>query len=681
MRKFLKFILILIVILSVILSVFLYFVYKRLLPYKEIEIDETIISAQMNSGATKLYAYDFYDRENRRGKEYVLEDFSVESKESYIYCDLDKIPKDLINAFIAIEDKRFYKHNGVDFLRTGKAGLNYILKKSSSFGGSTITQQLVKNITGNSEKSIDRKVKEIFYAINLERRYTKDEIMGMYLNIINLGNRCRGVGAAAKFYFSKDVSQLTLSECATIAAITNNPSYYNPVTNIKNTQSRRDLILRCMLESSFITEETYNSATKEDIYLKLSQKHTGKINSWYTDMVIEDVIYDLVTKYNLDRDAASNIVYNGKLKIYTAMDEDIQILLEDYYRSLKIGAMKSSTDEALKSSFIVIDSKTGDILGLVGDIGEKQGNRIQSFATGTKRPSGSAIKPLSVYAPALDKGIIKWSSIYSDTFIEENNGRQWPQNACGKYIGDTDIQYAIANSLNTVSVKVLRDLGINESFDFLKNKLNFTGLEAQAYGDVGDMCDSSLALGQHKTGITLKELTAGYTVFDGGVYRKPRSYFKVTDSDGKVLLENEAYSQRAISKESAAIMTKLLQSVVKEGTAKNKITVNSKVEVAGKTGTTSNNCDRYFVGFTPDIVGGCWVGYEYPEKINVAGNPAINIWDDIFSKIYALSQYKDARGQFYVPDSIEELSYDKTTGEMPNLYSIDENIKSGWFVK
>ena len=289
-------------------------------------------------------------------------------------------------------------------------------------------------------------------------------------------------------------------------------------------------------------------------------------------------------------------------------------------------------------------------------MGEKCGNRIQNFATSTKRPSGSAIKPLSVYAPALDSGIIKWSTIYSDSPIDEADGRMWPSNANGKYIGDTDIEYAIKNSLNTISVKVLRDLGITESFKFLTEKLKFTSLIESSANDIGDKCDSSLALGQHKNGVTLKELVAGYTIFDGGVYKKPRSYFKITDSQGNILLENEPINEKAISKETASIMTKLLQGVVVDGTAKNKITLNGQVEVAGKTGTSSNNCDRYFVGYTPSIVCGCWVGYEYPKRIDIPGNPAISIWDDVLSKIYAFESYKNKQTKFSIPDNIELLS-------------------------
>ena len=278
-------------------------------------------------------------------------------------------------------------------------------------------------------------------------------------------------------------------------------------------------------------------------------------------------------------------------------------------------------------------------------------------------------------------GIIKWSSLYDDSPLEDVNGRPWPQNANGKYVGKVGIEYALANSLNTVSVRVLREVGADKSLAFLKNKLHMYSLFDSTDKDIGDMCESSLALGQHKNGVSLKELVAAYTIFEGGVYKKPRSYYKVTDSMGNILLENSEESNRAISNESAAIMTKLLQSVIKEGTAKNRVTLANTVEVAGKTGTTSDNCDRYFIGLTPNIVAGAWMGYEYPKRIEATGNPTIGIWNDIVSRIYSLEGYKDAHTRFEVPDSIARLSYDKSSGEMPDFYSLEEDIRLGWFVK
>ena len=681
MKRAVKFVLILISIIFICLSVVIFVAYKNLVPYKKMKIDERIIDAQMECGRSVLYGYDFYDRASRRGKEYILENFNIESSENFSFVELDRIPQHLIDAFVSIEDKRFYKHNGVDFFRTGKACFNYIFKKSSSFGGSTITQQLVKNITGDSEKSIKRKIREIFLAINIEREYTKEEIMCMYLNIINLGNRCRGVAAASELYYSKEIDKLTLSECATIAAITNNPTYYNPISNPQNTRARRDLILDCMLAEGYIDETEHSIAQAEELNLKISGNASEKINSWYTDMVIEDVIDALVKEYQIDRRAASNMVYHGKLRIYTAMDEKIQNLIEKYYADLPSSNTAFPQSSGIKSSFILMDSKTGDILGVVGDVGKKSGNRVQNYAINTKRPSGSVIKPISVYSLALDMGIIKWSSLYDDSPLEEVNGRPWPQNANGKYVGKVGIEYALANSLNTVSVRVLREVGADKSLAFLKNKLHMYSLFDSTDKDIGDMCESSLALGQHKNGVSLKELVAAYTIFDGGVYKKPRSYYKVTDSMGNILLENSEESNRAISNESAAIMTKLLQSVIKEGTAKNRVSLANTVEVAGKTGTTSDNCDRYFIGLTPNIVAGAWMGYEYPKRIEATGNPTIGIWNDIVSRIYSLEGYKDAHMRFEVPDSIARLSYDKSSGEMPDFYSLEEDIRLGWFVK
>ena len=315
----------------------------------------------------------------------------------------------------------------------------------------------------------------------------------------------------------------------------------------------------------------------------------------------------------------------------------------------------------------------------MGNIGKKDKNRIQSFATDTKRPSGSAIKPLSVYAPCFEKGIIKWSSVVEDSPIKIGYNH-WPKNADGCYYGDVDIAFAVKRSLNTVPIKLLNILGLEESLDFLQNKLHFTSLTNSNEGGTHDLCPSSLGLGQHEHGVTLKELTSAYSIFYDGEYKKPRSYYKVCDQNGRVILDNEEYKDEVISRENAAIMTKLLEGVVDSGTAKNAITLDKCVSVAGKTGTTQNNYDRYFVGYTPTFLGGAWMGYEYPKPLDeYSNNPTLKIWDDIMSEIYKLEKFQSESREFSVPSSIRELSYDITTGETPLEYSKPENIRNGWF--
>lgn len=674
MRKILRILLVMLNVILLILLIMSFAVYRRIIPYTNNSIEDAIIEGHMQSGESKLYYFDFTDRIYASGKVASKPYCEIRGGQKYEKVSITEVPTHLLHAFISIEDRNFYRHNGVDIIRTARASMNYIFKRYSSFGASTITQQLVKNLTGMDEISAQRKINEIFCALDLENRYTKDEILEMYINIINLGNGCRGVASAAKYYFAMDVKDLDLAQCACVAAITNNPTYYDPVKNSDNNKRRRDIILNCMYDEGYIDKESLEAALSEEIILNISDSGDDSINSWYTDMVISDVIGGLCEKYRISRSAASDMLYMGGLKIYTAIDTDIQNIVEEYYEDMR---NFENSDIGLASAFMVIDQKTGDILAVAGNIGKKEKDRIQNFATDTKRPSGSAIKPLSVYAPALEKGIINWSSIYEDSPVTCGD-MPWPRNASGTYMGDVDIAYAVKHSLNTVPVKILNELGVDESLRFLKEKLGFSSLSYATDTAVFDECLASLALGQHENGVTLRELTAAYTIFDGGEYKRPRSYYKVTDHNGNILLDNSEDSKYVISSENAAIMTKLLEGVVDGGTANGAIGLNESVSVAGKTGTTTGGCDRYFIGYTPSLLAGAWMGYEYPKSM-YGSNPTLKIWNDIMSKIYDRSDYKNAPESFQIPSGVYRLSYDKTTGRSPDEYSMKQNIENGWF--
>ena len=674
MKKILKIFLLLITAVSFVISGVIITATAFLNKYKAYKIDVSLLDIASKKDETVFYRYEFSDRQSRIGNAVLVNGESLSNGTKYKFIPYAEIPQDMINAFIAIEDKRFYKHKGVDFIRSSKAVINYLIGGNSRFGGSTITQQLVKNLTGNDEISSKRKINEIFSAINLEKDFDKSEILEAYLNIINLSDGCRGIGAAAYHFYSKTPSELTLSEIATLAAITNNPSKYNPRTNPQNAKKRRDVVLEQMNNLGYISDVEYSKALEEPIKLNLSDKEEATVNSWYTDMVIEDVTHDLSDKYGISKEYASFLLYSGGYRIYTAEDKEIQAILDDYYSNLS-NFPYDINGEFPQSSMIVIDPYTGDILGVAGAIGEKKGNRIQNYATQAKRPPGSAIKPLSVYAPAFEKGIIKWSSIFDDSPIENSNGKAWPANANGKYIGPVTVKYAVENSLNTVAVKVLETLGNGNSLDFLKNSLYINSLDRE--NDIGS---ASLALGQPSVGITLRELTGGYTALSSGIMSKPRSYFKVTDSNGEIILDNTARQERVISKETAAIMTKLLECVVDDGTAKGLITLDNKISVAGKTGTTQNNFDRLFVGYTPDLLCGAWFGYEYPKSLNsFGGNYAAVFWDDVMSRIYSETDYASSSRLFSIPDGVQKLTFDASNGEII-FYSDDSlALEEGWF--
>lgn len=681
MKKFIKSVSIIITALMVVMTVAVSGAFYYLYKYSDSKVDEILLEHNNSSAGTLLYYYDFTDRKNRIGEEKPLPGEHFKGSIRYKYAPYSEMPENLVNAFIAVEDKNFYRHDGVDFPRTLKAGLNYIMKFSSSFGASTITQQLVKNLTGNDEITVTRKIKEMFSAMDLERRCDKTEILEMYLNIINLSDGCRGVGAAAEYYFSKDLSQLSLQEAACIAAITNNPSKYNPITHPENNIYRRNLILKCMLEQGYITESEYEEAKNSDLSLNTKKDKESNVNSWYVDMVAEDVIRDLCQKYNMNKDAASIMLYTGGLKIYTAIDPEIQEILDDYYSDTSNFPIEPNKSISPQSSMIVIDPYTGDILGVAGAIGKKQANRIQNYATDTRRPPGSAIKPLSVYAPAFERKLIKWSSIIEDSPITDlKSGRPWPANSNKTYVGDVDIQYAVSNSLNTVAVKVLHMVGDKNSFDFLKNTLGMTSLISPEKNSTGDCGDAALALGQPNYGVTLRELVGAYSIFEDGVYSSTRSYYKVTDSEGNILLQNEPVQNVVLSRENAAIMTKLLESVVDSGTARGQISLDSVTDVAGKTGTTQDNCDRLFVGYTPELLSGVWFGYDYPESLSSFGrNQAVRIWDDVMNKIFESGCYGTSVKHFSTPDSIYKLTYNRKTGEYPSIDDDKRQITDGWF--
>ncbi len=667
MKGFIKCVLILIIVILALASFGVICGAMYLSRYAGSNLSEELLKIDHGDGETRFYYYDFDDRYERLGEARLLEDARLESGVKYRYVSVGDMPDDLVNAFVSVEDKRFWDHEGIDVIRSGKAVMSYIFGKGS-FGGSTITQQLVKNLTGNDEFSIKRKLTEGFSALDLEKKYDKSEILEIYLNVINLSNGCRGVGAAADFFYSKSVSELTLSECAVIAAITNNPSRYDPVKHPENNIKRRDIILRCMLDEGYISENEYSQALSEPIELDLSKKEDKGINSWYIDMVTADVIGDMSKKYGVSREYASLLLYRGGYKIYIAEDPDIQNILDGYYSDI-YNFPEDGNGDTPQSSMIIIDQYTGDILGVAGAVGEKTGNRIQNFATDTKRPPGSTIKPLSIYARAIDEGLVDWSTIVDDSPLQEIEGRPWPANANGKYEGEVTVKYAVENSLNTVAVRLFEELGADGVIGFLREKLNMKSIDPQK-----DRGSAALALGQNSNGVTLRELTAAYTVFADGIVSKPRSYFKVTDGNGVVILDNTAEQEAVIKRESAAICTKLLQTVVDTGTARGKITLDRSVEVAGKTGTTQRNCDRYFIGFTPELLAGVWYGYDYPKPLDdIGGNMSVYIWDDVMSEIYALTDY-GKKASFDIPDTVQKVTYrigaDDDGGE---------RVEDGWF--
>ena len=652
----------------------------------ETEVDMSMFGTEILDSTTRFYLL------GADGEPEELEE-TLRGSRKILYSHYDEIPQNLKDAFVAIEDKRFFEHNGVDILRTVRAAANYVFGFDERFGASTITQQLIKNVSGKDEITAERKIQEILWAFDLEKKMSKEEILENYLNVINLSQGCYGVGAAADIYFSKNVSDLTLAESASIAAITNSPTYYNPIKNPDNNRDRRDLILGEMLAQGFIEESEYAEAVGGEVSLNVNETALAEItNSWYIDMVVDDVVADLVSQYGMSYETAARTVYNGGLRIVTAMNKTVQNTLEKYYSNLS--NFKYGGKAMAESAMIVIDPHSGNILGVVGAIGDKEGNRIQSFATDSKRPSGSVIKPLSVYAPALEKGIADYASVYDDVpieFIKLNNGyKLWPQNANLVYNGLVNVNYALKNSLNTVALKVLYEVGVGNSFDFLKNKLGMKSLidgEVTPAGYLTDKAPAALALGQMNYGVTLRELTEAYSIFaNGGQTSRGRSYISVSDSKGRVLLDNSEHHEYAISPENAFIMTKMLQNVITTGTAR-AITLDNMVPVAGKTGTTQNDCDKWFVAYTPYCLGGVWYGYEYPVPIGKnEKNAYLEIWNDVMTELhksYFIPTY--GRKSFDENQNVTRVTYCKDSGKlMTSACYLDPRLnraETGYFIK
>ena len=650
------------------------------------ELDLSLFELSAESSVSKFYYLE--------GGEWLeWEEARLYGAKNFEFVPLSAVPRDLINAFIAIEDKRFYRHSGVDWYRTAAAGANYILRFDSKFGASTITQQLIKNVTGKDEVSIERKLQEIVWARELEKHKTKDEILELYLNVINLSDRCYGVQSASRRYFSKDASELSLLECVCIAAITNNPSYYNPIRMPEHNKERRDVILLQMLEQGMISQEEFDECYGADVTLSPDPSYVEvKTNSWYVDMVIEDVSDDLVAHRALSRESALRLIYGGGLEIYLPIDLEIQSVMEEYYEN----ESNFPSSEGAQSSMIIIDPRSGDILGVVGAIGEKGANRIQNFATQTLRPPGSTIKPLSVYAPALERGIINYATVIDDTPVKFNlspNGSYscWPKNANGIYHGLSTMSYAVANSTNTVSIKILEELGLSHSFYFLRDSLGLSDLVERGENESGafitDMDYAAMGLGQLNYGLTVRDMTAAYSIFaDNGVYHPPRSYYRVENSFGEVILERPDFSSQVISDENAEIMTELLRDVVWGGTA-NALTVKKDVAVACKTGTSQNNQDRWCIGYTPSLICGVWYGYEYPREIpSSEKNHFLKAFDGVISEIYErdiFSAYKDRK--FEKSADLVEVAYCMDSGKLPCeaclLDARGSRLKKGYFAE
>ena len=612
--------------------------------------------------------------------------------ENRIWVNFEEIPTDMINAAVAIEDKRFWEHDGVDWMRTLAASANMFIG-GSTYGGSTLTQQLIKNLTGEKDPTVRRKLTEMFKALDFEKHYSKKEIITWYLNTIYLGEGAYGVKSAAHVYFGKELEELTTKECACIIGITNNPSRYDPYIYPENNEYRTLTILQQMFEQGYIEDrDTYDRISDQVLefksYSASDQKYScaecgfeGEIDafeaagdyyicptcghenqfdvekedyySWFEDTVIRDVSNDLAELKGITYEAANQMVTTGGFRIYSTLDLEIQAKLDSVYEDVE-NVPKTYSTQQLQSAAVVIDNESGDIVAMTGGVGKKEGNLTWNRATRSLLPAGSSIKPLTVYGPGIALGVITPGTAYEDSPFMQINGKDWPQNDNRKYSGWMLVNNGVAQSLNTIAVKVLADITPEVSFRFAREKLGLTSLveyEEQNGKVFSDIDYAPLALGQLTHGVTVREMATAYATFPNqGVYRKARTYTRVEDAEGNLILDNQQQSHEVMDTHAAWYMVEMLRYASTYGTGANARFGN--VPVAGKTGTSSDNRDRWYSGFTPKYTASVWCGYDYPEEVRLMGtsiNPSVTMWKSFMSK-FLEGMSREEIGSFVQPD-------------------------------
>ncbi len=649
--------------------------------------------------------------------------------ENRIWVPLNEIPDDLKNAIIATEDRQFLEHHGVSFQRTAYALLNEVLQlEDRSFGASTIDQQLVKNLTGDDDvvsedgdmtAGYKRKMREIYRAWGLNNRYSKDMILEAYLNTMSLSERIAGVQAGALEYFGKDVSDLSLTECALIAGITQKPTTYSPFQNPQNALDRRNDVLTFMRDEGYIDNAAYQEALKEPLGVQQRTTKEGTEDSrtifnYFSDTVFNEVVDDLMAQKGLSREQAIQQVYTGGYRIYATVEQEVQLALEDMYLdgydeekgyfldparfpgyAARLTVTETETNEAgevvsetkvLPQSACAVVNYDGELVAVVGGIGEKDKSLSLNRAVGTVdasqtvqgtvRQVGSTMKPIAAYALGIDTGIITYSTgvedigLLSRDPIAKPNAKDWPKNFNDRYRkAPLPVCSAIAESTNTVAAQVGLWVGREEMFEFLTETLQVSSLVRPYDVDI-----APLALGSMHFGMSLYELAGAYQMFGGtstyGVYNSLHSYLRVEDSRGNIVLEPEMTTVQAIDPQSGYIMNRLLSNVLRSGapgvspTARG-MAPEGEMDSVAKTGTTSDDKDRLFVGLTPYYITAVWWGYDQDHDFYGKWGPSAgtnippNVWKDLMETVQAELPVKEFPQQ---PDGIQELYFCTSSG-------------------
>lgn len=634
-------------------------------------------------------------------------------EENRIWKPLNEISPYIQHAFVAVEDENFYTHPGFSFKRTVLAAINEVFRKltgsyltGSQLGASTIEQQLIKNITGEDESSgiegYARKVKEIFRAIALDNRFSKEEILEAYLNTIGLTGNTAGVEAGANQYFGKSAADVTIAEAASIAAITKNPSRFNPYTNPEEHLKRRDDIILFMQQQGYITQAEAEAAwaTPLNLVEKTTDENAAVQTdySWFTDYLIEEVIADLVEANPLNRDdwnreAANDYLHNGGLRIYATVDPEVQSVMENvwlegkYWEPMPIENYDDPNDPddtprtiTTQAAGVVINYK-GELVGVAGGLGRKTENRGFNRGTGMTRQVGSTMKAVAAYPLGIDMDLINYSSVLMDDYFPISDGKggtrtDWPSNWSGRYSHSmTTVYEALKQSLNTVAVRVGDWVTPRTMFEFARETLGITTLDENSDIDLAPM-----VLGATTTGLSPYELAGAYMMYgDGGRMTSLHSYTSVRDYQGNEILEKDIVTTQAIGEDTAYIMNRLLHSVLfdRGGTAYGIHPDANVMDSIGKTGTTNDNKDVWFVGLTPKYVMATWYGYDqnepmddynsyyiYKNKGSQKGHPGASAFAEVMDTIQAdLSEEEIV--EWEKPDSVEIGAFCTISGDIP----------------
>ncbi|MBQ1898592.1 MAG: penicillin-binding protein [Ruminococcus sp.] len=594
--------------------------------------------------------------------------------ENRIWVDLSEMPKAMPDAIVAIEDKRFYEHNGVDWYRTGSAILSLVTGRNN-YGGSTLTQQLIKNITDDSEVSLTRKLREIFRALNIEREYSKDDIIEAYLNVVNFGNNCQGVESASELYFDKPIGECSIAECAAIAGITQNPSRWNPLYYPENNKERRETVLDQMYEQGKITKDEYDKAMEESANMTFvgrdnededdeDDEDNVKVQNWYIDQMYWDLCRDLAKYYDISEDAASLKLYTEGLKIYCAMDTDAQAMIEEE-------ALKSNADYDydLQTAMTMV-GYDGRVIATVGSSKEKEGNLDWDRASHSVLQPGSSIKAIIPYPLAIDEDIYNYSSLTKDQPIEKwkmdywGNWQAGPPNSYEGYHQYMTVPEALSWSSNACAVQTMELIGVNKAYEQATENLGFKNLGEADKTNVG-----ALSLGGMEGGVTVREMAAAMQyIGNGGLFYEPYTYYYVTDQNDTIILDNRNNTPiEAYSPETAYKMNRLLKYNVMTSThTASSYAQISGWDIAGKTGTTDYDRDLWFVGASPYCTLACWMGYDQPDSVNYYGLSTI-VWQKVMSNYLKDKTYKE----FTMPDNIIPATYCKGSGLLAASYCSD----------